>query len=346
MSESPDPEVTLKTLDRTGSSPIDANDDTQSRCLSDDSDRSGYKDEIISTPGVLIRTKNGSPHPLRYRNPSNGNPPHGQVDNPSRFEEHRVESGHDRSIDGPTRIWTRYNPQAAIQGDGHLPARDANPQEDAYLPPVDRSQSPARFELRARGDANHLRSKPGLTFHPETFDGQGDWEEYLSHFELCAQLGRWDWEDMVLALAASLRSAARTFYMGLTRAEKGHYPSLIRRLGDRFGSVRQQNRWLSRLEMRQRHPDESAAVLGDDLRRMAQRAYCDLDTVAQEVLALNQLYKIISPEMKCRCIDRDCRTVADAVDVIERYESIMGEPKGRIKSSVRRVTVPSEPDQS
>ena len=114
----------------------------------------------------------------------------------------------------------------------------------------------------------------------------------------------------------------------------------------RFGSVRQQNRWLSRLEMRQRHPDESVAVLGDDLRRMAQRAYCDLDTIAQEVLALNQLYKIISPEMKCRCIDRDCRTVADAVDVIERYESIMGEPKGRITSSVRRVTVPAEPDQS
>ena len=32
--------------------------------------------------------------------------------------------------------------------------------------------------------------------------------------------------------------------------------------------------------------------------------------------------------MKCRCIDKDCLTVAEAVDVIERYESIVGDPSG------------------
>ena len=28
--------------------------------------------------------------------------------------------------------------------------------------------------------------------------------------------------------------------------------------------------------------------------------------------------------MKCRCIDNECQTIAEAVDVIERYESIVG----------------------
>lgn len=46
--------------------------------------------------------------------------------------------------------------------------------------------------------------------------------------------------------------------------------------------------------MRKRSPGESIAVLGDDIRQMAQRAYYNLDALAQEALALNQLYKVIS----------------------------------------------------
>lgn len=75
--------------------------------------------------------------------------------------------------------------------------------------------------------------------------------------------------------------------------------------------------------MSKRSPGESKAVLGDDIRQMAQRAYYNLNALAQEALALNQLYKVISLDMKCRCIDKDCRTVAEAVDVIERYSLLV-----------------------
>jgi hypothetical protein len=40
----------------------------------------------------------------------------------------------------------------------------------------------------------------------------------------------------------------------------------------------------------------------------------NIDTLAQEALALNQLYKSISLEMKSKCIDKECETVATAVD--------------------------------
>lgn len=60
------------------------------------------------------------------------------------------------------------------------------------------------------------------------------------------------------------------------------------------------------------------------------------DARAQEALALNQLYKSISLEMKCRCIDRNCSTIAQAVDIIERYESILGDGAER-KRTVRMV---------
>ncbi|VDI65534.1 Hypothetical predicted protein [Mytilus galloprovincialis] len=151
------------------------------------------------------------------------------------------------------------------------------------------------------------------TIRPDAYSGSDDWEEYFSHFQDCAELGRWSMEDRVLTLAASLKGPARTFYMSLPTHERRPYSILVRRLEERFGSARQQNRWLSRFEMRTRNSGETVAALGDDLRQMVQKAYCNLDSLAQEVLALNQLYKSIPIEMKCRCVDRECKTVADAV---------------------------------
>ena len=176
------------------------------------------------------------------------------------------------------------------------------------------------------------------TIRPEPYTGTDDWEEYFSHFEDCAELGRWSREDRVLTLAACLRGPARTFYISLPAIERRSYRMLVRRLEERFGSTRQQNRWLSRFETRKRSGGETVAALGDDLRQMAQKAYSNLDSTAQEVLALNQLYKSVSLEMKCRCVDRECRTVAEAVDVIERYEALLGESSEKKKNNVRVVT--------
>ncbi|CAC5420432.1 ZCCHC9 [Mytilus coruscus] len=142
---------------------------------------------------------------------------------------------------------------------------------------------------------------------------------YNNLHTVCAELGRWQHADKVLALAAALRGAARTFYISLEQTEKRDYGILTQRLGLRFGSTRQQNRWLSRLEMRKRNPGESIAALADDLRQMAQRAYIDLDARAQEVLAFSQLYK-------------------RAVEVIERYEAIIGDGSDKKKGSVRMTT--------
>ncbi|CAG2253803.1 unnamed protein product [Mytilus edulis] len=177
-----------------------------------------------------------------------------------------------------------------------------------------------------------------VSIRPEPYDGGEDWEEYISHFEVCAELGRWRDADKVLALAAALRGPARTFYISLEQTEKRDYGILTQRLGLRFGSTRQQNRWLSRLEMRKRNPGEAIAALADDLRQMAQRAYIDLDARAQEVLALNQLYKSVTPEVKYQCTNQGCRTVAGAVEVIERYEAIIGDGSEKKKGSVRMTT--------
>lgn len=183
---------------------------------------------------------------------------------------------------------------------------------------------------------------------PDSYSGSSDWDEYYSHFEDCVELGGLSEKDKCLTLAASLRGPARTFYISLTIAERRNYDILVSKLQQRFGCTRQQSRWLSRFESRKRLPCESIAMLGDELRQLSQKAYTNLDPRAQEALALNQLYKSVSLEMKCRCIDKECATISDAVQVIERYEAILGEPPvtEKKKTAVRQISTDDDQDYS
>lgn len=203
--------------------------------------------------------------------------------------------------------------------------------------PKRRDHNPRQNHREERGLAYRLPQNP-VSLKPDPYTGKDCWEEYLSHFEDCAELGQWDNRTRLLFLAASLKEQARTYYMSLTPNDRRSYEILTRKMDQRFGSTKNKNRWLSKLEMRRRSPGENIAEVGDDIRQLAQKAYYDLDIVAQESLALNQLYKIISIEMKCRCIDKECNTVAEAIDVIERYESIMGDGDKR-KSAIRALEV-------
>jgi hypothetical protein len=130
---------------------------------------------------------------------------------------------------------------------------------------------------------------------------------------------------MLLTLAASLKGQARVFYTSLPASDKCNYDVLVGSLEQRFGSHRQQARCLSKFQSRSRLYGESIATFGDDLRLLARKAYRNLEPEAQEMLALQQFYKALSVEMRCRVMDRECKTKRDAVEVVERYEELLGD---------------------
>jgi len=192
--------------------------------------------------------------------------------------------------------------------------------------PVNNNQNNRQVEDRTLNRGDTARQTPPTIFmKPDTYDGSVGFERYLSHFGNCAELSQWDGRNKVLMLAASLRGDARNYYISLSDADRRDFALLTARLSTRFGSDGKHScAWLSRFEQRQRAKNESIASLADDIRQLCQKAYADLDHAAQEQLALNQLYKSVPVEMKCRCIDRNCTTVNEAVTIIERYESILG----------------------
>lgn len=203
-----------------------------------------------------------------------------------------------------------------------------------------KNSSCLKIIIRENYRETSFSKKAGLPVKQEPYSGSEDWEECISHFTLCSEVGKWSEQERVLVLAASLRGPPRTFYISLSKEEKHNYTTLVKDLSQRFGSSRQQSRWLSRLEGRKRKQDESIAPLGDDLRQMSQRPPPpNLDARAQEALALNQLYKSISLEMKCRCIELyqhspSCRHYRE-------IESILGDGAER-KRAVRMVGADSK----
>ena len=176
---------------------------------------------------------------------------------------------------------------------------EAPEQEPQSRPTMDSEYLGIPIDPQAKGDISGnaschiLHTSPHMK--PQTYNGDEDWESYLNHFELCAKLGRWSYQDRVLYLAASLRGNAQVYYMTLMPAERSSYHTLVVKLGLRFRNARQQPMWVSKLEARVRRQNETIAELGDDLRRMSQRAYSSLNNEAIAMLALNQLYKSVSP---------------------------------------------------
>ena len=228
-----------------------------------------------------------------------------------------------------------------------IPELEDAPEQEAQSRPTMESEylgipidPQAKGDISGNASCSILHTSPHMK--PQTYNGDEDWESYLNHFELCAKLGRWSYHDRVLYLAASLRGNGQVYYMTLMPAERSSYHTLVVKLGLRFSNARQQPMWISRLEARVRRQNESIAKLGDDLRRMSQRAYSSLNNEAKEMLALNQLYKSVSPELKYKCISKNCTSVTQAVSIIELYEAILGEDSA--KNLVCQAT--AEPDRN
>ena len=168
-----------------------------------------------------------------------------------------------------------------------------------------------------------------MAFKPDTYNGLGDWEEYILHFELCAKIGKWTDIEKTLILGISLTGQARTFYTGLQKTDREDYNLLRKKLEKRFGETRKGQilKWRREFENRRRNFGESITSLADDLRLLSRRAYGNFDVNTQEYLAMDQLYKSIKPEIKLRCFDRNCKTLEDAIEVIETYEEMINNHK-------------------
>ena len=204
---------------------------------------------------------------------------------------------------------------------------------------MNQNEDVREYAHHGEGHALLHRRGPRPNIRPDTYSGDEDWDQYIAYFEDCAELAQWTNKEKLLYLATSLKQQARVHYSSLPVLDKRSYKLLTDRLEQRFGSKRQQNRWLSKMQNRTRGKSEAIAAFGDEIRLLAQKAYSTLDQEAQEMLALQHFNKNVSAEMRCRLMDRNCKTISEAVEVVERYEEVLGRAGlGTNMTQIRGVT--------
>jgi hypothetical protein len=73
---------------------------------------------------------------------------------------------------------------------------------------------------------------------PATYNGKSNWQNYLIHFELTAEINRWDSAAKAMELATSLRDAAQCVLTDFESPQQRNYKMLCE-LESRFGSRQQ-----------------------------------------------------------------------------------------------------------
>ena len=177
---------------------------------------------------------------------------------------------------------------------------------------------------------------------PDAYDGSEDFDDYEEHFSGIAILNGWDYRIKSLMLSSMLRGSARSFYLTLPGHIRSDYFQLVDQLKGRFGGMAKHPQfWVSQFNSRNRKTGESAAKFADAIYLLARRAYpAGMTDFNLQQVALQQFYKSLDPEMKWKCIEKGCTELRQAVEVVEMYETFMG--NHATKKSIREVNATND----
>ena len=187
---------------------------------------------------------------------------------------------------------------------------------------------------------------------PETFSGEGSWDEWISHFENVADVNAWDGD------AAKLKwlKVRLTGRRGLSerssssrRRARGRTASHAKKaLRERFDPDSKRELYAVELNTRRKRKAEGWADFAEDLRRLTDKAYPDLQEEARERLALNSyLSQLSDPQVSFSVKQRRPKSVDEAVTATLEMESYSRTGPGRIAHvGLEQATVVATVDRS
>lgn len=119
-----------------------------------------------------------------------------------------------------------------------------------------------------------MASKPVIL--PETFSGDGNWEQWLLHFGDCAAVNEWDEGQQLKFLRVRLTGRAQAVFHRLPDSEKDSFDYAVRALEAHFEPEGKRELYLADLTTRSKKPRESWMEYSEELLWLAAKAYPDL----------------------------------------------------------------------
>ncbi|KAL5516969.1 hypothetical protein EMCRGX_G002428 [Ephydatia muelleri] len=170
-----------------------------------------------------------------------------------------------------------------------------------------------------------MANKPFLL--PETFSGESGtkWDEWINHFESCADVNNWTKdEDRLKWVRVRLVGKAQTAFRRLGEDDRTDYSKCVGALKRRFDPDSKRTLKVVELQHRKKEKGEDWALFGDALRLLADSAYPELEEKARECLALNQfLSQLDNPQVAFGVKQKQPQTVDEAALAAMELESYL-----------------------
>lgn len=159
---------------------------------------------------------------------------------------------------------------------------------------------------------------------PEPFDGTGNWDEWMFHFENVADINEWDDDQKLKFIRVRMTGRAMKTLHLLPEASRETYAATKAALKARFDPDSRHTRYEAELQSRRKKASEGWADFAEDLKFLADKAYPTLQQEARERLAINAyLQQLTQPQLAFSVRQKRPDTIDDAVAATLEIESYM-----------------------
>jgi hypothetical protein len=184
---------------------------------------------------------------------------------------------------------------------------------------------------------------------PATYDGTGNWSDYLVHFEIVAEINKWEEGEKALELATCLRGAAQGVLGDLRPENRRNFSHLVAALNTRFQPDNQAELYRAQMKNRLRKRSEPLSELGHDIKRLVRLAYPAAPLEVREHLARDCFIDSLNnSEMEWAVFQGKPASVDEAMRLAVEFEAFQTGRKRRLdgKADVRMQQEIAEPHEA
>ena len=189
------------------------------------------------------------------------------------------------------------------------------------------------------GETNPASQRSRPLVLPEVFSGEGDFDEWISHFENVSAVNGWTDNENLLWVRVRLTGKAHVAYTRLPHVTRQTYAADKGALRERFEPDSKRELYKVQFESRRKKSEESWADFSDDLMVLVNKAFPNLQEEAQEQLAMSKyLDHLRDPQVSFGVKQRRPRKLSEAVAATIELESYL--PR---TNQVSQISKPEEP---
>ena len=173
---------------------------------------------------------------------------------------------------------------------------------------------------------------------PETYTGEGEWSQWICHFENVAAVNDWDDDKKLLWLKVRLTGRAQKAFQRLSDTASASYKEAKKALKERFEPASRKGLYQAEFQTRRKRKTEGWAEFAEDLKIIVDKAYPDLQDEAREQMALTHyLSQIDNPQVAFAVKQQKPDNLDSAVSTTLEMESYLVSKSTTLSNTVAVV---------